>query len=211
LISLISNNKENQYGFSEICKRENIEYNIIEGVVEFVEYMPKINGGQIILDINNVEYGEIFNRFKKQNSIFKDSITLGEEVNNINEALAIIRFNIKKGLINEFPIDKERIIKEIMNKYGFKEVYGGYKCLLEICKQELLNRKSQFLLKSAICQVSNKIGETEINIQRSIRYMIDINNNEQIKSIRDNGGMKVKNVVLFLINKVYDKLGNRWL
>ncbi|MBQ8749944.1 MAG: hypothetical protein IJZ29_05720 [Clostridia bacterium] len=216
MLILLTNNRNNEFKFSQYCKENNFDFVIIEKVVELFYYADKVKKGFTIIDWNEINFKDLLMDLKSSSNILNNSVVINhyqvanfQNVDNLDNALAVAKYEFLNN--NKFlrfdSLDIEVACENILEEYGFQVKYEGYRYLKSICIHQALNSNLKFNYRNIVNEISHYYGVDNILlIERNLRYIVEINKNAEIMKIKgDTNRVPVKAVIAFLL----DKLGKR--
>ena len=215
MMILISRDTATQRTFADYCKIENLEFTIIENIEGLLQNKNIIRRSFIIIDWENVKYKEVLADLICH-KCFLNVVTIGDNengfksVSDLNTALSIARYEIiNNTVLSDYSEkDLENATAQVLEYYHFKLQYAGYKYLKRLCELQIIKANNSLNCNQLILELSQHFFVPNYKrILRDLRYLIQINNHKEIKSIRGEGEkVSVKAVVSFLIIKINEKL-----
>ena len=205
MLTLLSKSNSVKYEFSMLCKKYHKDYTIIESIFEMIEYAHSIRNGHILLDLENIDNKDLFLNLKNKSLTYNNMLIIDKngDVKNISEAFAVIIYEENNGYFKDVEaVDKN--IEKVIRKYGFSNNYDGYNHIKEICRIYILSRAIRLRFHEIVAQIAIKNHiENKQRIVRNIRYLIRINENDEIVRARGNANqVKSKAVIMFLLDKI---------
>lgn len=220
MINLISNNKLVEGEFACSCKESGIAYGIIERMVELFANFKNLKNSTIIVDYKSLKSNEIVKELLRVSPWLKNAILLCDEdcreyannykSSNLEEVIAVAsdreKNRNKHPIVNEVELDC--VLKDLLDGYGFSNKYDGYKYIKSICKNMAQHDWERFSVKEEIDYIAKEFTLTnKSNIERNIRYVIEMNENIEIAKIRSRENkVSIKSVIAFLADELEEQL-----
>lgn len=212
---LISNNKNNEYEFSQLCRNVGINYSIYERQADLFSNTSEIKNSIVIVDLESIMFQDLIFDLMASGTLKHNVVLMGDNVSDkfndyfkvtgINDAFVVAKFQSSQHN-NTFSKVNQKIDDVVigtLNKYGFSAKYDGYKYLKSICKFMYSNPYTRLncseILRDACGQFEKRSNEA---ILRNLRYVIERNTNDEINNLQQGNGVSIKAVIAFIVENI---------